>query len=41
MVFLQKPISAVMLILAAILLTITLLPAVAKKREEVFVEDEK
>jgi putative tricarboxylic transport membrane protein len=41
MVFLQKPISAVMLVIAAILLTLTLLPAVARKREEVFVEDEK
>ncbi len=41
MVFVQKPISAVMLSIAAILLTITLLPAVARKREEVFVEDEK
>jgi TctA family transporter len=41
MIFIQKPISATMLVIAAILLIITLLPAVAKKREEVFVEEEK
>jgi TctA family transporter len=41
MIFLQKPISAVMLVIAVILLILTLLPAVARKREEVFVEDEK
>jgi TctA family transporter len=41
LIFIQKPISATMLVIAGILLIITLLPAVAKKREEVFVEEEK
>jgi TctA family transporter len=40
-VFLQKPISASMLVIAAILLVITFIPAIAKKREEVFVEEDK
>jgi len=38
--FVSRPISATLLALAAIVLVIVLLPAVRKKREEVFVEDE-
>lgn len=38
MVFLQRPISATMLALAAIALAVVLLPALRKKREEAFVE---
>jgi len=38
--FVTRPISAVLLALAAIVLIVVLLPAVRKKREEVFVEDE-
>ncbi len=38
-VFYERPISAVMLILSAILLVILALPAIRKKRDETFVED--
>jgi TctA family transporter len=38
-VFLTKPISAVFIIAATILLVIVALPAIRKKREEVFVEE--
>ena len=38
MVFLQRPISATMLILSAIALVVVLSPALRKKREDVFVE---
>jgi TctA family transporter len=40
MVFVQRPISAVMLALAAIMLIVALLPAISQKRAEIFVEDE-
>jgi TctA family transporter len=39
LVFLQRPISATMLAIAAFLLVITLLPAIRAKREEAFVPD--
>jgi TctA family transporter len=39
MTFIERPISAVMLAVAAFLLVITVLPAVRKTREEAFVED--
>jgi putative tricarboxylic transport membrane protein len=39
MTFIERPISAVMLAIAAFLLVITVLPAVQKTREEAFVED--
>ncbi|HVK94870.1 MAG TPA: tripartite tricarboxylate transporter permease [Noviherbaspirillum sp.] len=38
MVFLERPISATMLIMAAIALAVVLLPSLRKKREEAFVE---
>jgi TctA family transporter len=38
MVFLQRPISATMLILSAIALAVVLLPSLRKKREEAFEE---
>ncbi|MCH7970422.1 MAG: tripartite tricarboxylate transporter permease, partial [Chloroflexi bacterium] len=38
-VFVTRPISASLLVVALVLLTIVLLPAVKKKREEAFVED--
>jgi TctA family transporter len=38
MVFLQRPISATMLVLSAVALGMVLLPALRKKREEAFVE---
>ena len=40
MVFLEKPISAVMLALAVVLLVLALLPGIARKRQEIFVEEE-
>lgn len=40
MTFFERPISATVLVLAVIVLIITLLPAVRKKRDEVFVEEE-
>jgi TctA family transporter len=39
MVFLTRPISAALILLAIAVLVIVLLPSVAKKREEVFVEE--
>ncbi|MEN9314542.1 MAG: hypothetical protein RIS35_935 [Pseudomonadota bacterium] len=38
MVFLERPLSAVLLALAAALLVVVLLPAIRRKREDVFVE---
>ena len=40
MVFLERPISATMLILAAIAMSVVLLPSLRKKREEAFHEEE-
>ncbi len=40
MVFITRPISATMLVLAALVMVTVLLPALRKKREEVFVEDD-
>jgi putative tricarboxylic transport membrane protein len=39
-VFFQRPISAVLLILAIIALVIVLIPSVSKKREDVFREED-
>jgi putative tricarboxylic transport membrane protein len=39
LVFVQRPISATMLVLAAIAMTVVLLPSLRKKREEAFQED--
>ncbi len=39
LVFVQRPISAVMLLLAAIAMAVVLLPSLRKKREEAFQED--
>ena len=39
MVFVQRPISATMLLVAAVALVVVLLPALRKKREEAFQED--
>jgi putative tricarboxylic transport membrane protein len=36
MVFLTRPLSATLLVLAAILLVIVFLPAISRKREEAF-----
>ena len=41
LVFIQKPISAGFIIASVILLVIVMLPALRKKREEVFVEEAK
>jgi TctA family transporter len=38
-VFLTRPISGTLLAVALILLTLSVLPAIRKKREEVFVEE--
>jgi TctA family transporter len=38
-VFVTRPLSASLLAVAAILLTVVLLPSIKKKREEAFVED--
>ena len=38
-VFVTRPLSASLLAIAAILLTVVLLPSIKKKREEAFVED--
>ena len=38
MVFVERPISAVLLAMAVVLLVILVLPAVKRKREEVFQE---
>ena len=40
LVFFERPISAVMLALAAMALVVVFLPAIRQKREEVFVEDD-
>jgi len=40
MVFVTRPISATMLVLAALVMVSVMLPALRKKREEVFVEDD-
>jgi len=40
MVFVTRPISATMLVMAALVMVSVMLPALRKKREEVFVEDE-
>jgi putative tricarboxylic transport membrane protein len=40
MTFLQKPISAGFIIASVIMLLIVALPAIRKKREQVFVEEE-
>ena len=39
MTFVERPLSAVLLAVAAIMLVIAVLPAIRKKREVVFVED--
>ena len=39
MVFVERPISATMLVLSGLLLVVLALPAIRKKREETFVED--
>src|SRR5262249_47262100 len=38
-IFIDRPVSAVLLVLALIMLVLAVLPAIAKKREVVFVED--
>jgi TctA family transporter len=40
MIFLERPISAALLALAALAIVVAVLPAVRKKRDEVFVEEE-
>jgi len=40
MIFLNRPISLGLLIMAAIALVVVFLPTVAKKREQVFVEED-
>jgi TctA family transporter len=40
MVFVERPISATMLILAVIAMSVVLLPSLRKKREEAFHEEE-
>jgi putative tricarboxylic transport membrane protein len=39
-VFVRRPLSASLLFIAALVLVITFLPAVSRKREQVFVEEE-
>ena len=39
MIFVDRPISAILLALAALMLVIAVLPAIARRRKEVFVED--
>jgi TctA family transporter len=39
-VFVRRPLSAALLFIAALVLVITFLPAVSRKREQVFVEEE-
>jgi TctA family transporter len=39
-VFVTRPLSAALLITAAVLLVIISLPAIAQRREEIFVEDD-
>jgi TctA family transporter len=40
MIFVERPISAAMLVAAVVMFVIAVLPTVARKREEVFVDDE-
>ena len=40
MIFLERPISATLLALAALAVVVAVLPAVRKKRDEVFVEED-
>jgi TctA family transporter len=40
MVLVTRPISATMLVVAVLIMTSILLPALRKKREEVFVDDD-
>jgi putative tricarboxylic transport membrane protein len=40
LVFLERPISAGLLALAAVAIALSLLPAIRRKREEVFVEED-
>jgi TctA family transporter len=40
MILLQKPIAAVMLAIAAVMFVVALLPTIARKRGQIFVEDE-
>ncbi len=40
MTFIERPISATLLALAAIAIILSLLPAIRRKREEVFVEED-
>jgi putative tricarboxylic transport membrane protein len=40
MILLQKPIAAVMLAIAAVMFVVALLPTIARKRDQIFVEDE-
>jgi putative tricarboxylic transport membrane protein len=39
-VFVRRPLSATLLTIAALVLAVTFLPAVSRKREQVFVEEE-
>ena len=39
MTFVERPVSAVLLLVAVVLLAIALLPSIRKSREEIFVED--
>jgi putative tricarboxylic transport membrane protein len=40
-IFVQRPLSAVMLALAVIMFVVAMLPGIARKRDEIFVEDDK
>jgi TctA family transporter len=40
MIFLERPISATLLALAALAIVVAVLPSVRKKRDEVFVEED-
>jgi putative tricarboxylic transport membrane protein len=40
LVFVQRPLSAALLFIAVLVLAVTLLPAVSRKREQVFVEED-
>jgi putative tricarboxylic transport membrane protein len=39
MTFIERPVSAVLLLVAIVMLTLALLPSIRSRREEVFVED--
>ena len=41
MILLQKPIAAAMLAIAAVMFVVAMMPSIARKRDEIFVEDEK